>query len=331
MSLNALGIFSATVNGTAGGTGPDSVTQQEGVGGISIVTYTDVGTGSYTLKFNKVLDPSEYVIYCWDQSVDAGGLTNISWTVATDTLTVKTFDTDAVSAADAIFSVMVIPINVLNRLGIFSATVNGTTGGTGPDTITQQEGVGGLGITTYTDSGTGIYLLTFTKVIDITEYVFFCWNQTVDAAGKSNIAWSVATNVLTVKSFAVDRVTATDAIFSVVAIPINVLNRVGIFSALVNGTTVGATADSVAAQEDVGGLKIIAYTDNSAGNYSLQFSKVVDPSEYIVMLWNQTAAAKTSITGTVATDTLTVVALAGAGGVTATDAVFSVVMLPVKN
>lgn len=333
MSLSALGIFSATVNGTAAGTGPDSVTQQEGVGGVSITTYTDVGTGSYTLKFNKVLDPSEYVIYCWMQTVDSGGtgLSNISWTMSTDTLTVKTFDTDAVTAVDAIFSVMVLPVSVANQLGIFTATVNGTAGGTGPDSITQQEGVGGLTCTLYTDVGTGSYTLAFSKVIDPSEYFFFCWDQTVDAAGKTNIAWSVSTNVLTVKTFAVDRVTATDAIFSVIAFPINVLNRVGIFSAVVNGTGGGTGPDSVTQQEGVGGLGIKTYTDNGAGSYALQFTKVVSPSEYIVMLWNQTAAAKTSITGTVATDTLTVSSWAGAAGVTATDAIFSVLMFPVKS
>lgn len=114
MSFNALGIFTAVVNGTAGGTGPDSVTQQEGVGGISIVTYTDVGTGSYTLAFNKVLDPTEYWIECYSQLVDGAGKTNISWTVDNSSghavLTVKTFGTDAVTATDAIFSVMVAPI-----------------------------------------------------------------------------------------------------------------------------------------------------------------------------------------------------------------------------
>ena len=108
MSFNALGFFSATVNGTAGGTGPDSVTQQEGVGGLSIGTYTDVGTGSYTLTFNKVIDPSEYVVLCWNQT--AADKTNITWSVATNVLTVKTYDTDAVTAADAIFSVLVMPI-----------------------------------------------------------------------------------------------------------------------------------------------------------------------------------------------------------------------------
>lgn len=116
MSLNALGIFSATVNGTAGGTGPDSVTQQEDVGGISIVTYTDVGAGSYTLAFNKVLDPSEYVILCWNQTVDAAGKTNITWTVDNSSghavLTVKTFAVDAVTATDAIFSVVVMPVKI---------------------------------------------------------------------------------------------------------------------------------------------------------------------------------------------------------------------------
>jgi len=105
MSLNSLGIFTATVNGTAGGTGPDTVTQQEGVGGLQIVTYTDVGTGSYTLTFNKVLDPSEYVVMCWNQT--AAGANNITWSVATNVLTVKTFDTNAATAADAIFSVLV--------------------------------------------------------------------------------------------------------------------------------------------------------------------------------------------------------------------------------
>ncbi len=109
-NLNILGMFSATVNGTAAGTGPDSVTQQEGPIGLGILTYTDVGAGSYTLKFNKVLDPSEFYITCWMQTVDAAGKTNITWTVATDTVTVKTFAVDAVTATDAIFSILVIPL-----------------------------------------------------------------------------------------------------------------------------------------------------------------------------------------------------------------------------
>ncbi len=109
-NANILGFFSATVNGTAGGTGPDTVTQQEGPTGLGILTYTDVGTGSYTLKFNKVLDPSEFFIMCWNQTVDAAGKSNITWTVATDTVTVKSFAVDAVTATDCIFSIMVIPL-----------------------------------------------------------------------------------------------------------------------------------------------------------------------------------------------------------------------------
>ena len=109
MSLNSLGIFSATVNGTDAGTGPDTVTQQEGVGGLSIIAYTDNGAGDYSLQFNKVLSPSEYFVKCWNQT--AAGKTNITYSVSTDTLAVKTYaGAAAVTATDAIFSVLVMPL-----------------------------------------------------------------------------------------------------------------------------------------------------------------------------------------------------------------------------
>jgi hypothetical protein len=108
-SAAGLSWFSAIVNGTAAGTGPDSVTQQVGGEGLAITLYTDVGTGSYTLTFNKVIDPTEYMVLVWNQTAAAAGVL-ATWSVATDVLTVKTFDTDGKTAADAIFGVLLIPL-----------------------------------------------------------------------------------------------------------------------------------------------------------------------------------------------------------------------------